>query len=136
VIYFLRSPSKNLVKIGRTNYFRSRYDRLCYEHKEPLEILGVVSEDNFEERALHRLFKAIHHVNEWFRDEPVLRKFIAKHATLDLAAADTPRNDINVPIDRFIVQQAQKNAAQKNVSLGSYLSGLLRKPVDDDFRGF
>lgn len=133
LVYFLRSARTGLIKIGRTSHFRSRYSQLCYEHREQLEVLGVVSEDRWEERALHKLFKSIRAVNEWFKDKPALRAFIAEHATPDLAAADTPRNEILVPIDRHIAHQCKKVAAERNVPLHDYLNGILRSVVDDDY---
>jgi T5orf172 domain len=134
MIYFLRSPQTGLIKIGRTSYFRSRYNQLCYEHKESLEVLGVVSEDRFEERGLHRIFARLRVVNEWFEDCAELRGFIREHATLDLAAADTPRNDVMAPIDRHIAYQSKKIAESRKMRLSDYLSGLLRQAVDDDYR--
>jgi hypothetical protein len=107
---------------------------LNFQYRTVLEILGVVSEDVFEERKLHRIFSQIRQVNEWFRDEPVLRRFIAEHATMDLAAADTPRNEVMVPIDRHIAHMAKKNAARQEIPLSRYLDQLLRQAVDDDFR--
>ncbi|MDR3582552.1 MAG: GIY-YIG nuclease family protein [Candidatus Pacebacteria bacterium] len=134
LIYFLRSARTSLIKIGRSSHFRSRYAQLAYEHKENLEILGVVSEDVWEERQLHRIFSEIRVVNEWFENSAVLRDFIAQHATLDLAAVDTPRNEVMVPIDRHIAFQAKKNAENRGIPVHSYLSSLLRQAVDDDFK--
>lgn len=133
MIYFLRSQRTGRIKIGRTSYFRSRYDRLCFEHKEPLEILGVVSEDDWEEKGLHRVFKETRMEGEWFRDEPRLRRFIAEHATLEFEAIDSPRNDAGVPIDRMIAHQAKEVAESRKIRLSDYLSGLLRQAVDDDY---
>ena len=102
MIYFLKSQRTGWIKIGRTSHFRSRYGQLCFEHREPLEILGVVSEDAWEEKGLHRIFKEIRMEKEWFRDDAALRRFIADHATLEFEAIDSPRNEVNVPIDRLI----------------------------------
>jgi hypothetical protein len=135
LIYFLRSNRTNLVKIGRTSYFRTRYDALCFEHREPLEILGVVSEDDFAEKDLHRHFAKSRVVKEWFADDATLRRFIAEHATLEFEAIDSPKNEIMVPIDRTLVHMAKKNAARRGERLSGYLSGLLRQAVYDDFKG-
>lgn len=133
-VYFLLSRRTNLVKIGRTNYFRSRYRDLCREHDEALEILGVVPEDRFAERDLHRAFAAFRVVGEWFADDRALRAFIAAHATLEFEACDSPRNEILVPLDRTLAHRAKKNAARRNVRLCDYLDELVRKAIDDDFR--
>lgn len=134
LIYFLKSHKTGGIKIGRTSYLRSRRSQLDFQYQEPLELLGVVSEDVFEERQLHRIFKEIKVVNEWFQDCPKLRKFIAEHATMDLAAADTPRNEVQVPIDRNIAHMAKKIAAQRAIPLSGYLDQILRQAVDDDFK--
>lgn len=134
MVYFLRSQRTGLIKIGRTSFLRSRRSQLDFQYGEALQLLGVVSEDAWAERQLHKLFKSIHAVNEWFKDEPVLRRFIEQHATLDLAEADTPRNEIMVPIDRHIAQMAKKNAEKRSMSLSRYLDDLLRQAVDDDFK--
>jgi len=133
LIYFLRSQRTGLIKIGRTSYFRSRYDQLCFEHREPLEILGVVSEDDWEERGLHRVFKETRVTGEWFRDDARLRRFIADNATLQFESIDSPRNDVNVPIDRAIAYEAKKVAESRKIRLSCYLGGLLRQAVHDDF---
>jgi hypothetical protein len=133
LIYFLRSRREGLIKIGRTNYFRSRYGQLCFEHKEPLEILGVVSEDDWEEKGLHRIFHSIRVKGEWFQDDARLRRFISDHATLEFEAIDSPRNDVNVPIDRMIAHQARKVAESRKIRLSYYLAGLLRQAVQDDY---
>jgi hypothetical protein len=131
----LRSNRTNLIKIGRTSYFRSRYSDLCAEHSENLEILGVVSEERFAERQLHKHFAKFRVVKEWFADDRAIRKFIADHATLEFEAHDSPRNEVLVPIDRVVAYRAKKNAARRNVQLSGYLSELLRKAVDDEFKG-
>ena len=133
MVYFLKSARTGLVKIGRTSHFRSRYGQLCFEHREPLEILGVVSEDDWEEKGLHRIFKEIRVVGEWFRDDSRLRRFIAEHATREFAAIDSPRNEVQVPLDRLIAHQAKKVAESRGIRLSCYLDGLLRQAVDDDY---
>lgn len=134
MVYFLRSRRTGLIKIGRTSYFRSRYSALCFEHKEPLEVLGIVSEDDWAEKQLHTVFKSIRVVNEWFEDSPKLRAFIARHATLDLPEADSPRNEILVPLDRTIAQQCKKVAESRGMTTSCYLDGLLRQAVHDDYK--
>jgi hypothetical protein len=108
---------------------------LCHEHDESLEILGVVSEERFEEKQLHKHFAKFRVVKEWFADDAALRRFIADHATMEFEAADSPRNEVLVPIDRLIAHRAKKNAARRGVRLSGYLDDLLRRAVDDDFRG-
>lgn len=132
MVYFLRSPRTGLIKIGRTSFFRSRYARLCRDYDETLEVMGVVSEDDWEERALHRVFRSIRVVNEWFEDSPGLRRFIAEHATLDHHGIDSPRNETLAPIDRDIARKAKRIAAERGIKLNEYLDSLLRDAVDRD----
>lgn len=134
MVYFLRSGRTSLIKIGRTSYFRSRYAQLCFEHKEPLEILGIVSEDDWAEKQLHTIFKSIRVVNEWFEDGPKLRAFIAQHASKDVPEVDSPRNHVMVPLDRNIAHQCKKVATTRGIAVACYLDGLLRQAVDDDYR--
>lgn len=134
MVYFLRSKRTGLIKIGRTSYFRSRYNALCFEHKEPLEILGIVSEDDWAEKQLHTIFQSIRVVKEWFEDGPKLRAFIVQHATLELPEADSPRNEILVPLDRGIAQQCKKVAQDQGIPISRYLDGLLRQAVDEDYK--
>lgn len=134
MVYFLRSARTGLIKIGRTNYFRSRYSQLCFEHKESLEILGVVSEEQFEEKHLHRHFARFRVVNEWFRDDSAVRRFIADHATLEFEAIDSPRNEVQVPLDRDLAFKAKKNAAGRNLRLCDYLAELTREAIERDFK--
>lgn len=134
MIYFLRSGRTGRIKIGRTSHFQSRYARLCFEHKEVLEILGIVSEDDWAEKQLHTIFKSIRVVNEWFEDCSKLRAFIARHASTNVPEADSPRNQVMVPLDRYIAHQCKKVAENRGVRLYDYLDGLLRQAVDDDFK--
>lgn len=57
MIYFLRSPSSGLIKIGRTRFLRVRLADLSYQHREPLIVLGVLDEPDVYETQLHRQFK-------------------------------------------------------------------------------
>lgn len=134
MIYFLKSHGTGLIKIGRTSYLRSRRAQLDHQYQEKLELLGVVSEDVFAERGLHKVFAKLRVVNEWFADSPSLRRFIAENATLDLPEADSPRNEVLVPIDRVIAAQAKKNAEDRGIPIHGYLNDLLRDAVDKDFK--
>mgnify|MGYP005822983873 CR=1 FL=1 len=134
MVYFLRSQRTGLIKIGRTSYYRTRFRDLCREHDERLEELGTVSEDDWAEKHLHVIFKSIRVVNEWFEDSPKLRAFIAQHAKLDLPEADSPRNEVLVPLDRTIAQQCKKVAESLGIGLACYLDGLLRQAVYDDYK--
>lgn len=76
MIYFLRSPSSGLIKIGRTRFLRVRLADLSYQHREPLVVLGVLDEPDVYETQLHRQFKKWRVKGEWFEPTRHLLSFI------------------------------------------------------------
>lgn len=134
MIYFLRNPRTGLIKIGRTSYFASRYGELCHETGGPLELLGTMPEEDWQESGLHFAFRKYRTVGEWFQDHAHLRKFIAKYAQADAPGIDRARCRTMVPVDRTIAMQAKKVAAERMIPLDDYLNGVLRATVDADAR--
>lgn len=130
MVYFLRRPSNLLVKIGRTNHFKSRFRALCREYREPLEILGIVDEDTFAEADLHRLFKDFRAVNEFFVETKGIRDFIAKYAEpYDPEKHGGRANEVFVKLDRSLAHLLRQKAELEGVKVQDLLARILGDSV-------
>lgn len=128
MIYFLRSPSSGLIKIGRTKYLRSRLADLSYQHREQLIVLGVLDEPDVYETQLHRQFKKWRVRGEWFEPTAHLLAFVQSKArawTPDLDAE--PGNEVAVPIDRAVWHYCRTAARDAGVPVNEWITENLRR---------
>jgi hypothetical protein len=74
MIYFLRAPSVNLVKIGTSSDPERRFQELRLLSPVPCEVFAVFSGGHAEETEIHRLFSAYHSHGEWYHAvKPVIQ---------------------------------------------------------------
>ncbi len=126
MVYFLERDT-GLVKIGRTNHFISRYKQLCFKYKQHLKILGIVSEEDFAECDLHRLFKDMRVQGEWFFPNKHIRKFITDHAEPYCAVKHGGQaNEVFMKMDRGLAHHVKQLAEQRGVKPHELLDELLR----------
>lgn len=76
-IYFVRNPETDLVKIGKTGNFSSRYASLCREAGCKLEVLLTLDGEDTE-RKLHEIFSKDKAHGEWFRFSDQLKDVIKR----------------------------------------------------------
>lgn len=83
VIYFLDSPSHNLIKIGVASNLDQRLAQLRGGSPVDLTLLGTIDCFNHGalELELHRQFDQLRMRGEWFHGHKDLRDYIADHAT-------------------------------------------------------
>lgn len=138
MIYFIRRPDGS-IKIGSSRNVRTRLYGLRSEHGLELNLISVVSEDQFHEHALHRRFSNFRRDGEWFAPAEELLAFIHEHgkALTDERECNevlpkSERDDITVRIDRTIAGKAKLVATWLGLEGGvaELLSDLLREPVD------
>ena len=81
-VYFIRSSSTGLVKIGKANDVGKRLAALRCASGDQLTVLGVIeaSEPLFLEGRLHAEFMGCRVRGEWFLAAPHLLSFIGEHA--------------------------------------------------------
>lgn len=128
MIYFLRSPSSGLIKIGRTRFLRVRLADLSYQHREPLIVLGVLDEPDVYETQLHRQFKRWRVVGEWFEPTAHLLRFVTAHARAWTPEDDAePGNEVAVKIDRAVWHYCRAAARDAGVPVNELITGLLRQ---------
>lgn len=77
-LYFIQSGDTGPVKIGRSNDALSRLCALQTSSPVRLQLLGVVSDGGYAENKLHRHFKALRLVGEWFDATPELLDAITR----------------------------------------------------------
>jgi len=77
-IYFLRMNGKGKVKIGYATNVESRVKALQTACPQTLHLLAFIEGTEYEERALHRQFRAYREDGEWFRVEGKLKEYMAK----------------------------------------------------------
>ncbi len=130
MIYFLSRPD-GAIKIGRARNVPARMAGLQSEYRLDLALLGVVSEDQFHEHALHRRFHATRLDGEWFEPGAELLGFIAVHAR---ALPVVPcRDDVLTRLDRTVAVKAKYVAGTRKIPLGEYLTEITRATVERDF---
>jgi excisionase family DNA binding protein len=83
VVYFLQADGANeLIKIGKSIDFASRFSGLCSDNACALKILGVIERPTPTaaltlERELHDRFLPHHHHGEWYHPREPLLQYIA-----------------------------------------------------------
>lgn len=78
MIYFIRDPMYQLVKIGFSERPAKRFCKIQSDSPGMAELLAVIEGDRAEEARLHERFRVLRQRGEWFRDEGELREFIAQ----------------------------------------------------------
>lgn len=77
-VYFVYSPSLDLIKIGYTGSLQSRFQKLESELAKDIVILGAIPGGRAEEATVHKIFAPFRVRNELFaKVEPIL--FFVKH---------------------------------------------------------
>jgi hypothetical protein len=80
-VYFIEAPSVHRIKIGWAHGdLRVRLSGLQVGSPVPLVILAYMRALFEREAELHRRFASLREIGEWFRDDPLLRRYIEKHA--------------------------------------------------------
>ena len=81
-VYFIRSVTVGLIKIGVANRAKTRLLDLRSYSADALDLIGVVRCQNFGalERELHLRFAADRSHGEWFRPSAALLAYIAENA--------------------------------------------------------
>lgn len=80
-VYFIECDG--FIKIGFSLWPRARLEALQPACPHPMRLVGTLrGKSSKDERRLHKRFAAlrVRPRQEWFRDEPELRDFIATHA--------------------------------------------------------
>lgn len=72
VIYFVRSPAMNAIKIGVAGDPLSRIRDLQVGCPDAYELLGTIEGGRLKEQELHRQFAHLRILGEWFRAEKEL----------------------------------------------------------------
>lgn len=84
-LYFILSPSRNLIKIGRSSQPFTRLTTIKTEIGwDDLEIVKIISNCGLNEKSLHKQFKHLNHrfetngkINtEWFKYNDEIKKYI------------------------------------------------------------
>jgi hypothetical protein len=67
-VYFIRDPSNDSIKIGRSATPQKRIGQLQTGNPHPLELMGWIEteDDVLAEQGLHRFYKAYRGIGEWF----------------------------------------------------------------------
>ncbi len=75
-VYFVKSETTNLIKIGFTTNHGNRINSLRNMSPTSLTLLGSISGSFSTEKEIHTRFDGLRHHGEWFEADPVLLKFI------------------------------------------------------------
>lgn len=78
MIYLLKNPINNTIKIGRTNDPFQRLRTLQTGHAHQLEFLYIIEAEDSFEPFLHEICARYHVGGEWFSGD-VLSKHLLKH---------------------------------------------------------
>lgn len=79
IVYFIEAIGLNLVKVGYTESFETRFNALSTSCPVPIKIIYIWDFPNasrLHEQYFHKKFKEQHNHNEWFRKEGLLLDFI------------------------------------------------------------
>lgn len=79
MIYFIKSPTLNCVKIGVSRNPLQRLKSLQAAVAEPLELLGTHKGSHTAELKLHDKFKHLRVNNEWFKLTDEIARYIAEN---------------------------------------------------------
>jgi excisionase family DNA binding protein len=86
VVYFLQADtSHELIKIGKSDDFATRFIGLCNDNACALRVLGTVACETSQaaqelESTLHDRFAAYRHHGKWYYPRERLLRYIAEHA--------------------------------------------------------
>ena len=75
-IYFIKSISNGLIKIGYTTNINKRFNGLKTMSPVDIELIKVINGDIKKEKDIHEKFKNIRHHGEWFSPSQELLGFI------------------------------------------------------------
>jgi len=73
-IYFVQRAD-GLIKVGFSDDFENRFDRLSKSHPG-LKVIRVIEGDRRREKSFHHALRSHHEYGEWFRPEPEVFDFI------------------------------------------------------------
>ena len=86
VVYFVASPSTQMIKIGFSRGVERRLTSLQMACGTPLALICTVPGNRTDEARLHRRFLSERTLGEWFKDGGKLRAFVDRLVASDEAA--------------------------------------------------
>jgi hypothetical protein len=144
MIYFLRHPETQAIKIGQTSDYYTRLSQLIREHGD-LELLGVMEGNRETETSLHRWFAEFRaHAmpgREWFRAVPELLEYIQENTHLNLPSKGVrrsvsmkPKMASRIPVSHemhtFLTEF--KNGLGRGVTFDELLYFLISRVMEKD----
>lgn len=75
-IYFVWSEAQNAIKIGYANDLKFRLGALQAGNPEPLVVLYSIRGTQATEKAIHKRFRHLRIVREWFRDDNEIHEYM------------------------------------------------------------
>lgn len=118
MIYFVQHPESKAIKIGYTQGFGARRQKLEQDQGTRLDVLGVAEGDRKTETGLHARFKHLRIRGEWFQPGGELLEHVKFHARPWVGDDET--EVIRVPA--ALAKAIRVTAAFMNVSRIEYLS--------------
>lgn len=88
VVYFVRCPGKDMVKIGYTRHLRQRLQHIQHYSIDKVEFAACIPGTRATERALHARFHKARVVGEWFSTSDELEAVISQASHMYPQPAD------------------------------------------------
>lgn len=137
MIYFIRDPEDETIKIGTTIRLSQRLQQLRSEHRSDLKLLAVQDGGLLEERALHVRFSHLKVVDEWYRCDPELIEHIAAAGRpwdgVD-EAPDLPKRGSKVRVSDQLAQAIKTASALEQMSIAEFADAYLLPEVRNHYR--
>jgi hypothetical protein len=131
VVYFIKSETTGLVKIGTTRCLTLRLTAIRGTTKERLRLLGVVPGGRSVESSLHYRFSSYRRKGEWFALVSEIEEFIASQS-IAWDGTDEVEAGVCVKIDAKAAVVARKAASLKEKTLAEYLSDVVLAAASRD----
>lgn len=136
-VYFLFNPKTQLVKIGKTEDFKSRYRTHCREAGCELEILLLIEGDDTERQLLRYFASDLRLRKEWFQLSPRLVELIA--LTKSKGRLVFPDGEIKKPLlvdyRREVKEQGKKVDLLEKRILSLQKQTEIARSKREEFRG-
>lgn len=134
MIYFIRRPDCNRIKIGTTIRLSQRLKQLVAEHGPGLEVLAVAEGSFEQERELHHRFGHLRDVGEWFEPGDDLVGFIvAECKEWDGSDEVPPLQDACIKFDKTLAGKARLISQGRGITMTEYLTEMTRPIIDRDY---
>jgi hypothetical protein len=120
LVYFIKDPQTNLVKIGYSKNVLTRLEELRYQHGKNLSILFLRSGNRREEKRMHQVFAASRVHGEWFSFDPAMVDYAESGIEPTKA-----QNIGKTVIDGEVLLRVEKWAKEQNRPLSNAVERLL-----------